>query len=204
MAEQLQTVHQRDTGVVPALERDGALGGRSRTEMASLRPRTRPATVRQASAAPAAPDARAVEAALAEAAASPGPDEAAMSQAVTASLKPQIRPDNIERIVRQQAPQQQQQAPQQQRQAIAPRIPSSASVARAATARNAVNLRQVNLIGVYGSASNRRALVRLSNGRYQKVEIGDRLDGGRVSAIGASELRYTKRGRAVVLRMPRG
>jgi len=125
---------------------------------------------------------------------------------VTASLKPQIRPDNIERIVRRQAPQQQQQqqAPQQQQQTVAPRIPSSASVAQAATARNAVNLRQVNLIGVYGSPSNRRALVRLSNGRYQKVEIGDRLDGGRVSAIGASELRYTKRGRAVVLRMPRG
>ena len=199
----------RPEGLIERHER-GAFGGRSRTEMASLRPRPRPATLQQASAAPAAPDAIAVEAALAEAAASPGPedgpDEAAMSQAVTASLKPQIRPDNIERIVRRQAPQQQQQqqAPQQQQQTVAPRIPSSASVAQAATARNAVNLRQVNLIGVYGSPSNRRALVRLSNGRYQKVEIGDRLDGGRVSAIGASELRYTKRGRAVVLRMPRG
>jgi hypothetical protein len=63
-------------------------------------------------------------------------------------------------------------------------------------------MRQVNLIGVYGSPSNRRALVRLSNGRYQKVGVGDSLDGGRVSAIGSSELRYTKRGRPVVLRMP--
>ena len=188
----------RPEGLIERHER-GALGGRSRTEMAGLRPRPRPATVRPASVARAAPDASAVDAALAEAAASPGPDEAAMSQAVTASLKPQVRPDTIQRIVRQQAPQ-----PQQRQQAVAPRIPSSASVARAATARNAVNLREVNLIGVYGSPSNRRALVRLSNGRYRKVEVGDSLDGGRVLAIGATELRYSRRGRAVVLRMPKG
>lgn len=187
----------------------GALGGRSLTELASLRPQTRPATVPQQASVPAAPDASAVEAALAEAAETIGPDEEAMSQAVTASLKPRKRPGNLQTTpqstpqttVRREAPQTQ---TQPQRQTAAPRIPSSASVARAATTRNAVNLRQVNLIGVYGSPSNRRALVRLSNGRYQKVEVGDRLDGGQVSAIGASELRYTKRGRPVVLRMPSG
>ena len=67
-----------------------------------------------------------------------------------------------------------------------------------------MNLRQVNLIGVYGTPSNRRALVRLSNGRYKKVKVGDRLDRGRVTAIGDSQLRYNKGGRNVVLRMPRG
>jgi hypothetical protein len=60
------------------------------------------------------------------------------------------------------------------------------------------------LIGVYGRPSSRRALVRLANGRYQKVTVGDRLDGGRVSAIGESELRYRRSGRDVVLKMPRG
>ena len=45
---------------------------------------------------------------------------------------------------------------------------------------------------------------RLSSGRYRKVVVGDRLDGGRVSAIGESELRYTKGGRNMVLKMPRG
>ena len=70
--------------------------------------------------------------------------------------------------------------------------------------RNAINLRKVNLIGVYGKPSSRRALVRLSNGRYRKVEVGDRIDGGRVSAIGDAELRYQKSGRAIVLKMPRG
>jgi hypothetical protein len=44
----------------------------------------------------------------------------------------------------------------------------------------------------------------MSNGRYVKVQVGDRLDGGRVQAIGESELRYTKGGRSVTLTMPRG
>jgi len=89
-------------------------------------------------------------------------------------------------------------------QATAPSNPSRTSVARAATEKNAVNLREVNLIGVYGSSGSRRALVRLANGRYKKVKVGDNLDGGRVAAIGDSELRYVKRGQAVVLRMPKG
>jgi hypothetical protein len=174
----------------------GALGGRSRSELASLRPRPRPEAVRQA-AADTTPDADAVAAALAEAVEDSAPE--ATPQAVAASLKPQPRPENFQRIVREAAPQQSAAAA-----TVAPRIPSSASVARSATDRNAINMRQVNLIGVYGSPSNRRALVRLSNGRYQKVQVGDRMDGGRVSAIGDSELRYNKRGRDVVLRMPKG
>ena len=87
---------------------------------------------------------------------------------------------------------------------VKPKIPSNASVSRQATVKNAINLRKLNLIGVYGKPSSRRALVRMGNGRYRKVEVGDRIDGGRVSAIGDSELRYTKGGRSVVLKMPRG
>jgi hypothetical protein len=86
--------------------------------------------------------------------------------------------------------------------ATAPRIPSTANVAKQATIRNAIDLRDLNLIGVYGTSSNRYALVRNPNGRYIKVEVGDRLDGGRVAAITASELRYEKRGRMVVLALP--
>ena len=89
-------------------------------------------------------------------------------------------------------------------QRMAPSIPTTTTVARAATDQNVISLRQVNLIGVYGTPSNRRALVRLANGRYEKVEVGDRLDGGQVAAIGESELRYLKRGRNIVLKMPRG
>ena len=77
-------------------------------------------------------------------------------------------------------------------------------MARQATLRSAINLRDVNLIGVYGQPSDRRALVRLSNGRYRKVKVGDRMDGGRVLAIGDDTLRYQKNGRNVTLDMPSG
>ncbi|MCU0906692.1 MAG: hypothetical protein MUF73_04420 [Rhodobacteraceae bacterium] len=86
----------------------------------------------------------------------------------------------------------------------APRIPSSASVSRQATVENALNLRELNLIGVYGTSSDRRALVRLPNGRFVRVEVGDRMDGGQVADIGDRDLRYIKGGRSIVLSMPRG
>ena len=73
------------------------------------------------------------------------------------------------------------------------------AVAQNATLDNAINLRDVNLIGIYGGSSDRRALVRLGNGRYVRVTVGDRLDGGRVTAISAGALSYTKSGRALTL-----
>ncbi|WP_226779264.1 hypothetical protein [Oceaniglobus trochenteri] len=85
-----------------------------------------------------------------------------------------------------------------------PSIPSRASVAKQATVKNAINLGKVNLIGVYGSSSNRRALVRLPSGKFVKVKVGDRVDGGQVAAIGQSDLSYTKSGRRVTLSMPNG
>jgi len=88
--------------------------------------------------------------------------------------------------------------------AAAPNIPTSASVARQATIQNAISLRQINLIGVYGTDRDRRALVRLSNGRYVKVRVGDRLDGGQIAAIGRDELRYVKGGRNFTLQLPSG
>ena len=87
---------------------------------------------------------------------------------------------------------------------VVPNVPARASVARAATERNAINLSKVNLIGVYGSSSDRRALVRLKSGRYVKVEVGDRVDGGRVAAISDTELRYVKSGRNITLKLPKG
>ncbi|MFN3972451.1 MAG: hypothetical protein ACK4L4_13930 [Gemmobacter sp.] len=86
----------------------------------------------------------------------------------------------------------------------APRIPTRADVARQATFSNAINLSKINLIGIYGTASNRHALVRTPNGRYNKVKVGDRVDGGTVAAITSTELRYQKGGRMLSLQMPRG
>lgn len=85
--------------------------------------------------------------------------------------------------------------------AAAPSIPTSASVAKQATISGAISLREINLIGIYGASSSRRALVRLSNGRMLRVKIGDRIDGGQVTAIGEGQLTYVKGGRTHVLRM---
>ncbi len=76
------------------------------------------------------------------------------------------------------------------------------SVSRAATQSNQIRLREMNLIGVYGRPNARRALVRLSNGRYVKIEVGDRLERGRVTAIGESEVIYQQNGRNYAIRMP--
>ena len=86
----------------------------------------------------------------------------------------------------------------------APKIPTTASVAKNATFANAINLRQTNLIGVYGTPSRRYALVRLGSGQYKKIKVGDRVDGGTVAAITENEVRYKKGGRMVALAMPRG
>ncbi|MEL6523696.1 MAG: hypothetical protein AAFQ66_22160, partial [Pseudomonadota bacterium] len=88
-------------------------------------------------------------------------------------------------------------------QRLQPKLPTPTSVAQRATVKDALRLNRVNLIGVFGTASQRRALVRLPSGKLVRVKIGDRVDGGRVAAIGDQELRYVKGGRNVVLTMPR-
>ncbi|SFC72010.1 hypothetical protein [Tropicimonas isoalkanivorans] len=90
------------------------------------------------------------------------------------------------------------------RYAARPTGTTPAAVARRATLERAIALNKVSLIGVYGSSNQRRALVRLPSGKYLKVQVGDRLDGGRVAAIGNNELQYSKGGRSVTLKMPKG
>lgn len=82
--------------------------------------------------------------------------------------------------------------------------PIPGDVARAATIEDAISLREINLIGIYGRPSERRALVRLSNGRYVRVQVGSELDGGQVVAIGDNALNYVKRGRTYAIVMPEG
>ncbi len=167
------------------------LGGRSRAELGQLRPRLRPASAQDT------------------AASDDGGEAPATAQAVASTLMPKPRPRDFQSIVRNSdrasigIPENMTSAPQEST-TVAPKIPTSASVARQATLDNAINLRQVNLIGVYGTASNRRALVRLPSGRYKKVKVGDRIDGGKVVAIGETQLRYQKGGRNHVLEMPSG
>ncbi|WP_415402411.1 hypothetical protein [Tateyamaria sp. SN3-11] len=181
----------RPSDLVEQNER-ATLGGLSRIELAALRPRLRPQAPQE------------IETETNEAAETPEPVQVL---AAMTTLRPQDRPRNFKRIVaraeRNSAPSATVRTAAVAPRTVTPAIPSTASVTREATVRNAINLSRVNLIGVYGTPSDRRALVRLSNGRYQKVKVGDRFDGGRISAIGDAELRYQKGSRNVVLKMPK-
>ncbi len=200
-----QRPRARPSDLVEQNER-ATFGGLSRSELAELRPRLRPAAPQEIATAVPETDTAAVDEAVAEANAAAS--EPISPLATAQSYRPQTRPRNFARTVaRATSTASAASAAPQRVAAVAPRtvtpaIPSTASVAREATVRNAINLSRVNLIGVYGTPSNRRALVRLRNGRYQKVAVGDRFDGGRVSAIGDSELRYQKGNRNLILKMP--
>lgn len=172
----------RPDGLIERTER-AAFGGLSRAELAKLRPKARPASLQ----------------------ARQEVDTTPTKEAVKTSLTPRARPKNFAKIVEKSRKESETEVAATPRRAVVnPKIPTTASVARQATVRNAINLKKINLIGVYGKPSARRALVRMSNGRYKKVKVGDRIDGGRVAAIGERELRYIKSGRNVVLKMPKG
>ena len=200
---------KRPASLVDEAER-ARFGGRTRQDLAGLRPPRRPesaqlaATNTQTDIAPTdlavatslaprlrpsglssrAAALRVQREAEAIAASTPSTD-AAVAAALDIELEPEetgVRPQDTPRLV----------------------IPSDADVARRATIDNAIKLGNINLIGVYGLPNDRRALVRLSNGRFVKVKVGDRIDGGKVAAIGEDALSYTKGGRTRRLEMPSG
>lgn len=192
-------------------------GGLTRSELAEFRPRPRPASLQEQAEALRAQELAAAEAAAAALANAPtaadvdpatdsDPSDLGELQLASAPI-PQSRPSNFDDAVAKALKEAEQvaSAPAVPASAVVtPSIPSSASVAKQATFENEINLGKINLIGVYGSSSDRRALVRLSNGKYVKVQVGDKLDGGQVAAISDDALRYVKRGKNVVLEVPQG
>ncbi|MCK0138614.1 hypothetical protein [Aliiroseovarius sp. F47248L] len=197
----------RPEGLIEGNERL-QLGGRTRTELAVLRPRARPTTPRAAE--QAAAIVAALDADLEENAAAGNPSTAAVvaptEQAITTSREPRHRPSGFNKIVaRSNAARSDASdgsvavAAASPQQSVTPSIPTRTSVAKQATIKNAINLRKISLIGIYGSASSRRALVRLPSGRYQKVGVGSRLDGGKVVSISSTALIYKKGSRSVTL-----
>ncbi len=181
--------------------------------LAGLRPSLRPdglAPATEVAAAPAA-DISSVVAAIAGAA-PPSAFVNVTPRAVRVSERPDLRPRNFARVVAAAQARSQTRAASTVAAAqpaaavrsapVQPTGPIPGGVARAATVDNAIRLRDINLIGVYGRPGDRRALVRMGNGRYVKVEVGSSLDGGRVSAIGDSALNYVKRGKTYALQLP--
>ncbi|SMX33621.1 hypothetical protein [Actibacterium lipolyticum] len=186
---------ERPSNLADRLERAETGGGFSRAELAAIRPRARPQSVQEVQEAEAPAE-------------QPVQEQAPLATAgtVPVSPKPLGRPASLAAAAEKARASETTQvaAAVPAKSVIQPRLPSSASVAKQATLENAINLRKLNLIGVYGSSSNRRALVRLSSGRYVKVKVGDKIDGGKVAAIGEDELRYVKNGRNIILEMPKG
>ncbi len=74
-------------------------------------------------------------------------------------------------------------------------------VAALATQKDALELGDLNLIGVYGSEDSRRALVLFPSGKMVKIEIGQRFNGGKVVEIGANSVTYIKNNRDHVLKI---
>ncbi len=81
-------------------------------------------------------------------------------------------------------------------------LPTTASVARAATIDNGINLRKTSLIGIFGTADHRNVLIRMSGGRMLQLSLGDRFSGWQVVAIGEDSVRIQKGNRTEILRMP--
>ncbi|WP_289041678.1 hypothetical protein [uncultured Aliiroseovarius sp.] len=203
------TPRARPEGLIEGNERL-ELGGRTRAELAVLRPRLRPSTPQAQ--ARAAAIAAALGADADENAAAGNPSTAAIvaptDQAIAQSIEPRSRPRGFNKIVaRTNAARTDASdgsvavAAASTQQNVVPNIPTRASVAKQATIKNAINLRKISLIGIYGSSSSRRALVRLKSGRYVKVAPGSRLDGGSVLSISASELVYKKGSRTYTLKV---
>lgn len=84
----------------------------------------------------------------------------------------------------------------------APPEPTHTNVANAAAERSNFRKSRMSLVGVFGTPNARRALVRMSTGRYVKVKAGDSLGGWKVSAIGDDNLRIKKGSRDQVLKIP--
>ena len=216
----------RPAALAPATppDDDAALAPATDSRFAGLRPRLRPETVlaagdaaRIASASASLVATAVPEADLLVSAASRSP------MAVAISRKPEPRPRDLSRAVEaavaaavrtpDPVPEAQAAAPEADASpeadnepdlaSAAPSIPTKASVAKQATFKNAINLSKINLIGVYGTQSSRYALVRQSNGRYKKVKVGDKIDGGQIAAITATEVRYKKGSKMLTLAMPK-
>ena len=126
--------------------------------------------------------------------------------------RPRVRPDVIEEIAAKSQIFSDNQLGQSVKPKIRPkfrkRIVASAatkkSIVKLATQKNAINKRKLNVLSIYSRGSEKRAIVLFPTGQTKLVKVGDTLDGGRVAAIGTTEIRYIKGGNNLVLKIPQG
>ena len=117
------------------------------------------------------------------------------------SIKPKVRPEFRKSIVASDYSEEGDEA------SVTGTISSAAtkkSIVKLATQKNAINKRKLNVLSIYSRGSEKRAIVLFPTGQTKLVKVGDRLDGGRVAAIGTTEIRYIKGGNNLVLKIPHG
>lgn len=93
---------------------------------------------------------------------------------------------------------QRQAAVKPQRVASAERTQRKPAASQAKLGRNSLTL-----VGVFGGAKGRHALVQLPNGSTEKVKAGDTLGGVQITSITADAVHLSNRGRDQVLTLPR-
>jgi hypothetical protein len=80
--------------------------------------------------------------------------------------------------------------------AILPNITGSTKKSiRTAATEQGLPLEETALIGILNLDAGRKALLRLPNGRYRSVVLGDVIDGWKVSIIGTDAMRVTRSGK---------
>ncbi len=117
------------------------------------------------------------------------------------SIKPKVRPKFRKRIVVSDYSEEGDEA------SVTGIISSAAtkkSIVKLATQKNAINKRKLNVLSIYSRGTEKRAIILFPTGQTKLVKVGDSLDGGRVAAIGTTEIRYIKGGNNLILKIPQG
>ena len=84
--------------------------------------------------------------------------------------------------------------------AVAPT--TAAKAAFSGPVRSGITRGNVSLIGIFGGADGRHALLRLPNGQIERVRAGDSVQGMQVAAVGKELVQISGRGRNTLLLLP--
>lgn len=117
------------------------------------------------------------------------------------SIKPKVRPKFRKRILVSNYSEEGDEA------SVTGTISSAAtkkSIVKLATQKNVINKHELNVLSIYSRGSEKHAIILFPTGQTKLVKVGDRLDGGRVAAIGTTEIRYIKGGNNLVIKIPQG
>ena len=83
-----------------------------------------------------------------------------------------------------------------------PRKRTPTNVAKQATTAVVLDPQNGILLGISGKPPKRKAVVLLPSNNVVVLTVGDTLNGGKIIAIGANQLRYVKNGRNLSMRVP--